>query len=58
MNLMNLMKANNVNVDKIQCRALSVVHQNFYSNLEDLLIISKMEPFTHILYTNFWRKSI
>jgi len=37
---MNFVKANNVKIDNVQRRALSVVHQNFYSNLEDLLIAS------------------
>ena len=37
---MNFVKANNVKIDKVQRRALSVVYQNFHSNLHDLLITS------------------
>ena len=37
---MNFLKANNINIDKIQRRALSVVYQNFTLNLNDLLNLS------------------
>ena len=37
---MNFVKANNINIQKIQRRALSVVYQNFTLNLNDLLNLS------------------
>jgi len=42
---MNFVKANNAKIDRIQRRALSVVHQNFTSNLYDLLALSSGATF-------------